>query len=129
MADIARCRFELRTVGIKKHMSLQGLKIFIAFASLTTVPSYALGASLTGLVLDLNGNGVDDAMVTMSPSYPGPTALTVFSDANGRFSFPTQDNFQRIGDISINVRVLGYEWVNNRINSPDGDQWEMTVIS
>ncbi len=49
----------------------------------------ALPDAITGTITDLNGRRVAGAHVTVMPAgQPGPTALTVFSDDQGRFAFP-----------------------------------------
>jgi virginiamycin B lyase len=65
----------------------------------------ASSASIHGRVIDLNGQGLPQAMVTLtkSPGLQGPTALTVFSDEHGTFSFPAT---APAGTLS--VRLLGY---------------------
>ena len=62
-------------------------------------------AATQGRVIDLNGQALDQAMVTLtrSPQARGPTALTVFTDERGAFTFPAD-----APDGSLSVRLLGY---------------------
>src|SRR3974390_1416656 len=74
----------------------------------------ALGAALEataatrGRVIDLNGQGLPSAMVTLtrSPQAQGPTALTAFTDEHGSFAFPSA-----APGGTLSVRLLGYRQV------------------
>jgi virginiamycin B lyase len=69
-------------------------------------------AATHGRVIDLNGQGLPQAMVTLTKSSQlrGPTALTVFSDAHGSFSFPVT---APAGTLS--VRLLGYRQLESAV--------------
>jgi virginiamycin B lyase len=58
-----------------------------------------------GRVIDLNGQGLSGAMVTLTKSTQasGPTALTVFADEHGAFAFPAN-----APGGTLSVRLLGY---------------------
>ena len=62
-------------------------------------------AATQGRVIDLNGQGLSGAMVTLtkSPQVPGPTAVTVFADEHGAFAFPAA-----APQGTLSVRLLGY---------------------
>jgi virginiamycin B lyase len=74
-------------------------------------------AATHGRVIDLNGEGLPGAMVTLTKSsqVPGPTAITVFSDEHGTFSFPTS---APTGTLS--VRLLGYWQLESSAPSAEG---------
>jgi streptogramin lyase len=63
-------------------------------------------AATQGRVVDLNGQGLAHAMVTLtkSPQAHGPTALTVFADERGAFAFPAA-----APGGTLSVRLLGYK--------------------
>jgi len=65
-------------------------------------------AATQGRVIDLNGQGLGQAMVTLtrSPQARGPTALTVFADAQGAFRFPAD-----APGGTLSVRLLGYQQI------------------
>jgi streptogramin lyase len=65
-------------------------------------------AATRGRVIDLNGQGLPSAMVTLtrSPQAQGPTALTVFTDEHGSFAFPAA-----APGGTLTVRLLGYRQV------------------
>ena len=65
-------------------------------------------AATRGRVIDLNGQGLPGAMVTLtrSPQAQGPTALTVFTDEHGSIALPSA---APVGTLS--VRLLGYRQV------------------
>jgi cytochrome c len=81
----------------------------------------AWGAPLSGRVVDLNGQAVPGAMVTVATSLPGPTAMTVYSDAKGEFSYPDQLNAGDGHEIKVTLRALGYELLDNRITGAAGN--------
>jgi streptogramin lyase len=86
-------------------------------------PCWVAGAATAGRVADLNGQGLPGALVTLtkSPRQPGPTALTVFSDAQGAFSFPAAAPAG-----SLSVRLLGYKQVET--SAPAGTVDSVTVL-
>ena len=54
------------------------------------VPSFAAHAfEVSGKVSAQSNDVVPGAMVTLSPGIPGPTAITVFTDAGGNYRFPS----------------------------------------
>src|SRR5690348_15711854 len=86
-------------------------------------PCWVAGAATAGRVADLNGQGLPGALVTLtkSPQQPGPTALTVFSDAQGAFTFPAAAPAG-----SLSVRLLGYKQVET--SAPAGATDSVTVL-
>ena len=92
------------------------------------VAGIAQAASFSGTILDLNGNPVSGAMVTLTPSWPGPTAVTAFSDARGRFMLPEQVNYRPGGEFGIAIRALGHELVDSS-HDGDADAVNLTVIA
>ena len=94
---------------------------------------YASGAAaagrVTGYVYDLSGNPLPQAMVSINngANHKGPTAISVFTDARGQFSFP--ENVTEVTDREqpLTTRFLGYEQL--RVDSADlGNKLKLTVI-
>jgi streptogramin lyase len=58
-----------------------------------------------GIVLDLNGRPLPQAMVTLAKDagQPGPAAVTVFTDGNGKFHFP-----EGTARGNVTAKMLGY---------------------
>lgn len=104
-------------------------RAILAAALLACLPVAVQAAGdISGRVVDLNGNPVAGAMVTVTPSWPGPTAITAFSDAGGAFRLPAQDNYRRGGDLQVSLRALGYELVDSA-RQDAGDRVDITVIA
>jgi virginiamycin B lyase len=106
-------------MGIPRYFALISLT-----GSLCAAP--LLAASLSGEVRDLNGKPVSGAMVIASKAL-GPTATTVFSDANGQFTFPASAAFTR-DSMTVGVRALGYELVESNARQASSDALELTVL-
>jgi streptogramin lyase len=104
----------------RKFMFLTGILVMAS--------SQVMAATFSGQILDINGNPVNGAMVTIEPSWPGPTAITAFSDTAGSFSFPEQDNYRFGSDFNVTLRALGYELVDSS-TAADGDAVTLTVIA
>lgn len=100
----------------------------LVIVTMTFAPLLAQAAHLSGQIVDLNGAAVADAMIIISPTYPGPTAITVFSDSAGKFQFPEQQHYRNSSDININIRALGYELQNTQIKETQ-DGASLTVIA
>lgn len=95
--------------------------------SLVSPLNFAAG-TITGTIVDLNGNPVNMAMVTITPSWPGATAITAFSNDQGEFSFPEQANYQPGNDFHVGIRALGFELIDTT-REVDGELVELTVIA
>jgi hypothetical protein len=71
---------------------LQALLLVIGCASSAAhaASSVATAFALSGQVLDINGNPLSHAMVTLpkAADEPGPSFVTVFTNEQGRFAFP-----------------------------------------
>jgi len=80
---------------------LRLLLVTITVAAMTIAPLLAQAAHLSGQIVDPNGAAVADAMIIMSPAYPGPTAITVFSGSDGKFQFPEQQNYRSSSDVNM----------------------------
>ncbi|MEO8307793.1 MAG: hypothetical protein ABI616_07100 [Pseudomonadota bacterium] len=95
--------------------------------ALVVAPTYA--ASLSGRIVDLNGQPLAGAMVSIESPQPGPTALTVFTDAAGRFEFPARDGLGDGHELKVSLRALGHEILNSHFaNSASGDL-QLTVLA
>jgi cytochrome c len=65
--------------------------------------------SVTGTITDLNGRRVAGASVTLTPTgLPGPTSLTVFSDLQGRFTFPDRPDYGDPARLNVTARALNH---------------------
>ena len=87
------------------------------------------GATLDGQVIDLNGRPVAGAMVTLALPQPGPTALTVYSDATGRFRFPDRNSFGPIVAKSVDLRALDHTLLEARVANPATGRTELTLLA
>ena len=85
-------------------------------------------AAFSGTVVDINGKPVSGAMVTLTPSWPGPTAVTAFSDRNGQFQLPEQANYRSGSHFSVAIRALGYELLDTSVENA-GNGVSLTLIS
>lgn len=78
---------------------------------------YGMAASastlVSGQVRDINGNPMQQAMVTLSqpPMIDGAGATTVFSDANGHFTFLRPISDQQRDAVTVEAKALGYTMV------------------
>lgn len=74
-------------------------------------PIVAAEISIHGIALDLDGRPVSEAMLSFRPAIgpSGGNVITVFSDREGRFSYP--DVFLKVPNVgeSMAARALGYE--------------------
>src|SRR5687767_8635386 len=61
-----------------------------------------------GYVFDLNGQPLQQAMVTLAkqPGQAGPAAVTVFTDERGRFTFP-----EAPAGGALTAQLLGYRMI------------------
>jgi streptogramin lyase len=78
-------------------------------ASITLLSLWSGATSaLDGRVVDLNGQPLPQAMVTLTKEagQPGPSAVTVFTDESGHFRFPADARG------APSVRVLGYRMID-----------------
>ncbi|MBK9251691.1 MAG: carboxypeptidase regulatory-like domain-containing protein [Proteobacteria bacterium] len=86
--------------------------------------------SLTGTLTDLNGRRVAGASITVAPAgQPGPTALTVFSDAQGRFTFPDRPGYGDPARLNVTIRALGHQLLDVRAQRPAADRIELTLLA
>jgi streptogramin lyase len=78
---------------------------------LCLAPSVHAVTSIKGRVVDLNGNPVPQAQVIFDrdEAMPGSSVVTVFSDTEGRFSFPGSYPDPVNESLSIVTRALGYQ--------------------
>ena len=81
----------------------------VGWALCTSAVAFEAMAGTSGRVLDLNGQGLGLAMVTLtkSPQARGAAALTVFTDEHGAFTFPAGTP-----EGTLSVRRLGYKQVD-----------------
>jgi cytochrome c len=103
-------------------------RIFSLAAAGLGIAAPLCAATLSGHVIDLNGQALVGAMVTIESSRPGPTALTVFSDAAGRFEFPATADLGDGHDLKVNLRALGHELLESHVAGSAGSQ-ELTVLA
>ncbi len=82
----------------------------------------AVAAVLRGRVVDSGGRALSGAMLTLEQpaGTPGPAAVTVFSDADGRFGFPEAVSAGRPV-----ARLLGYRMAEDQ---PPADASGLTIL-
>ena len=80
---------------------------------------------MEGHVYDLNGKALSQAMITVSmdPGQPGPSAITTFTDENGRFQFPDYAG----SSTTPTAKALGYRQVDT-VTKHVADGVDVTVI-
>jgi streptogramin lyase/cytochrome c551/c552 len=91
--------------------------------------SGAYAAAISGRVLDLNGQAVANAMVTVAGSVPGPVTLTVFSDAEGKFHFPDRNSAIDTHNLKLTLRALGHELIDSRVTDAANGNLQMIVLA
>ena len=96
-------------------------------AALAGTPGAAYGATLSGRVVDLNGQAVANAMVTVAGP-AGPVTLTVFSDGDGRFRFPARDSIDA-HNLKVSLRALGHEQLDSRVSGAANGDVQVTVLT
>ncbi|MYE49554.1 MAG: hypothetical protein F4X96_08980 [Gammaproteobacteria bacterium] len=91
-------------VFFRRSLATAALALGLAGAAQATV-------SVEGSVLDINGRPVGQAQVTLDwgPGAHGATAVTVFTDERGRFSFPRAFANASSEKLPVTVRALGFE--------------------
>jgi streptogramin lyase len=74
--------------------------------------------TITGQVLDVNGLPVAQAQVTFEPGLgaAGPSAVTVFTDADGAFAFSDALREPEAGGFPLNARALGWAQVSSHVD-------------
>jgi streptogramin lyase/cytochrome c551/c552 len=90
------------------------LKMFCIAFVLGLLPCMSSALVVQGMVLDLNGRTVPQAMITLDRGAQarGASHITVFSNTEGRFVLPTLPAGTRMADWHISVRALGYRPVS-----------------
>jgi streptogramin lyase len=83
------------------------------------------GGNVDGQVVDLNGRSLPNAMVTLTKDagQSGPTAVTVFTDEKGRFTFP-----EGSATGVIAAKSLGYRMVEDAAPSSRGDSTRIRIL-
>jgi streptogramin lyase/cytochrome c551/c552 len=86
--------------------------------------------SLNGTLTDLNGRRVTGASITVMPAgQSGPTALTVFSDEQGRFTFPDRPSYGDPARLNVTIRALGHRLLDVKAQRPAADRIELTLLA
>jgi len=101
----------------------------VASVAVAITSNIASSATLGGRILDLNGRPVADAMVTVATGLPGPSALTVYSNAAGRFEFPARETFGTGEKLKVSLRALGHELLETRVLRSASDQLELRLLA
>jgi cytochrome c len=90
----------------------------------------ALPDSITGNITDLNGRKVAGASVTVMPmGQSGPTALTVFSDDQGRFTFPERPAYGDPAKLNVSLRALGHQLLKVNARRAAADRVDLLLIA
>ena len=95
---------------------------------LQPLPGHA-DVRITGHVTDLNGAPLSQAMVTLTrpPDQPGASAVTVFTDADGGFSFPDAPPAGAAAPV-VAGRALGYEQVEASARGGQVNSLEFNIV-
>ena len=100
-------------MGSKSVLNYGVLRILLAAVGLALGMASAAQAAISvkGQVLDINGRPVAQAQVTLDWGLGafGATAVTVFTDAAGKFAFPEPFENVQLKDLPIQIRALGFE--------------------
>jgi streptogramin lyase len=91
--------------------------LLVSAAAVSSALGSGVSDALDGRVVDLNGQPLPKAMVTLTrePGQAGPTAVTVFTDDSGRFRSPPDTSGR-----APSARALGYRMVDVASDSPAG---------
>jgi streptogramin lyase len=104
------------------------LALAILISSLASTANAAV--AIQGQVVDANGNPLAQVQVSFDRVEPaqGASVVTVFTDAEGHFSFPGA--FNDAGDLGalITARALGYEQRDRLPGAQDADSLELTFV-
>ena len=87
------------------------------------VSAAAAESRVSGYVYDLSGKPLSQALVSINTGnkHKGPDVVTVFTDGQGRFSFPQTVTEVANPDQSVSTRILGYEQLRvDTDNNNDG---------
>ena len=107
------------------------LKYAFTFISACSLSASALAASLHGQVRDQNNNPLSQVQVIFDrdETATGASVVTVFTNAQGTFSFPGDYADALAGALPVSARALGYEQVSREIiNSASGSAFELTFV-
>ena len=103
---------------------------FVVGGLLLVLAGSALADTITGTIIDLNGRRVAGASVTVMPAgQPGPTALTVFSDDQGRFAFPDRPSYGDPAKMDVSLRALGHRLLDAKARRAAADRMELTLLA
>jgi streptogramin lyase/cytochrome c551/c552 len=89
----------------------------------------AVAETVTGTITDLNGRRVAGASVTLTLVQPGPAALTVFSDAEGRFGFPARTSFGDPSQLDVSLRALNHRLLEKRAIRTAPDRIDLRLLA
>ena len=89
----------------------------------------AMAAELRGRIVDRNGHPVPGAIITVAAPVPGPTAVSAFSDADGRFHMPADGNYGDGSKLNVEIRALGFEFEASKIDNSNKQALQLTVFA
>jgi streptogramin lyase len=114
---------------IRYFSGLTGCLIVAAMAVPGLAKSAQAGSRIDGIVLDLNGRPLAQAQVSLDApdTHAGADVITVFTIADGSFSFPSPINGFDTSDPKLRARALGYEQLSLSIE-PDEDSLDVTIV-
>jgi cytochrome c len=103
---------------------------FVMGGMLLALGLAAQAETVSGTITDLNGRRVSGASVTVMPDgQPGPTALTVFSDEQGHFSFPDRPGQGDPSRLNVTMRALGHRLLEVRAQRVAAGRVEVTLLA
>jgi hypothetical protein len=99
--------------------SLSAFGLLLAGTALLASATEA-AVSVSGLVIDLNGNPIEQAQVIFDrvETAPGASVVTVFTGDDGAFDFPGSYPEATGDSLPITVRALGYETLERTTKTP-----------
>lgn len=113
--------------GVQRRASVARRVVWVGLALSLSSGAFA-DVTVTGRVVDLNGRPMSQAMVrlTAADGNTGASVISVFTDQNGRFTFPDPVNAVQ----SLDVRVLGYEQLHpvDHVDAGKSGKADLTIV-
>lgn len=116
-------------MGYQEGMTRESSWRFVAGGMFLALCGAVHADTVTGTITDLNGRKVSGASVTVTPAQPGPTALTVFSDEQGRFTFPERPAYGDPAALKVTMRALGHRLLDVKAQRAAADRVELTLLA
>lgn len=112
-------------ISSRIRSALAGTLGAVAILALGLASTARAGVQIGGTVLDLNGRPLAQAQVSLATpdGYAGADVITVFTSAEGRFSFPGDIGGAAGIEANVHARVLGFEQLSLAVQATQaGDE-------